>query len=90
MVEERRAVERGGRPVSEQQEQFEPRWEREDDREVRGPGGTVGPQYVGPDDDGGFGDRESTAIAGEAGSDYLLGPEGAAVHVEDEDGRAVE
>lgn len=76
--------------MSEQQEQFEPRWEPEDDRAVRGRGETAGAQYVGPDDDGDLIDREPTAIAGEAGSDYLIGPEGAAMHVEDEDGRPVE
>jgi hypothetical protein len=89
MADERAQVDRGG-PMSEQQEAFEPQWGTADVRGRGGATGASGPQYVGADDDGDFTDDEPTAIAGEAGSTYLLGPEDAAMHVEDEEGRPVE
>ncbi|ROP36450.1 hypothetical protein [Saccharothrix texasensis] len=76
--------------MSEQQEAMEPRWGEGAGREPLHDPETAGPQYTAPDDDGDFVDEEQTSIAAEAGSDYLRGPEDAAMHIVDEDGRPTE
>ncbi|MFD0200662.1 MULTISPECIES: hypothetical protein [Saccharothrix] len=85
MADERARPARG--PMSEQQEELEPGWGTI--HRGRAPE-NVGPQYTAPGGDGSFIDDEATAIADEAGSDNLLGPEDAAMHIEDEDGRPLE
>ncbi|MEV1121080.1 hypothetical protein AB0I91_39005 [Actinosynnema sp. NPDC049800] len=76
--------------MSEQQEAIEPRWGTGEGYGLRRDSETPGPQFSAPDDDGDFIDEEPTSIADEAGSNYLRGPEDAAMHIEDEDGRPLE
>lgn len=83
-------TERG--PMSEQQEELEPRWGTREGHSVRRDPETAGRQFTateggGDDSDGDFVDEEPTAVADEAGSNYPVGPEDAAMHIEDEDGR---
>ena len=75
------AGERG--PMSEQQEEFEAGWGTT--RSAAAPN-TGGHQYIAPENSG----EEPRAIADEAGSDYLLGPEDAAMHIEGDDGHPAE
>ena len=77
-------------PMSEQQEELEPRWDGRGGYSVRRDPETAGPQFTSPDDDGDFVDEEPSAIADRAGSNYPVGPEDAAMHIEDEDGRPSE
>ncbi|TQM79084.1 hypothetical protein FHX81_1378 [Saccharothrix saharensis] len=74
-------------PMSEQQEELEPGWGTTHSAPATG---SSGHQYTAPDDRGDLTDDEPTSIADEAGFDHLLGPEDAAMHVEDEDGRPAE
>ncbi|MCC8247781.1 hypothetical protein [Saccharothrix luteola] len=76
--------------MSEQQEAIEPRWGAGEGHSPRRDPEAPGPQYSAPDDEGDFVDEEPTSIADEAGSNYLRGPEDAAMHIEDEDGRPIE
>ncbi|MFI9009094.1 hypothetical protein ACIGNX_17895 [Actinosynnema sp. NPDC053489] len=76
--------ERGdGGPVSEQQEGFEP-----GRGAVRGGavGGNAGMQFTVPGDHGDFTDDEPDPVADIAGPGHLLGPEDAAMHIEDDSG----
>jgi hypothetical protein len=85
-------TERG--PMSEQQEELEPRWGTREGHSVRRDPETAGPQFTSADDDadtdGDFVDEEPTAIADQAGSNYPVGPEDAAMHIENEEGRPSE
>ncbi len=76
--------------MSEQQEELEPRWGTREGHSLRRDPETAGRQFTSPDDDGDFVDEEPSAIAEEAGSNYPVGPEDAAMHIEDEDGRPSE
>ncbi|MEU4743310.1 hypothetical protein AB0G02_23000 [Actinosynnema sp. NPDC023658] len=71
----------GSRAVSEQQEGLD----RGTADHHLSTGDATGPQYT--DDDGDLTDDEPRAVADEAGRSYPLGPEQAAMHIEDEDGR---
>ncbi|MCE7000481.1 hypothetical protein LZG04_37535 [Saccharothrix sp. S26] len=68
-------------PMSEQQEALEPRWDAREGHGARPDPEAVGPQFTAPDE---VVDEESTAIAEAAGSHYPVGPEDAAMHIEDD------